>query len=147
MKGIRYHCYGCKRFHASSFSNPPPGNLPVDRSEGTKAFQVVGVDFAGSITYHKQKNKGAKSYILLFACSLSRAVYLELLTDQTSDSFIRCLKRFISRRGRPEKIYSDNAKSFKKSAKWLNTIMKSEKFNDFLAQKDIKWQFNLSRAP
>ena len=145
VKGIRYHCYGCKRFHASSFSNPPPGNLPVDRSEGTKAFQVVGVDFAGAITYLKQKTKGAKSYILLFACSLSRAVYLELLTNQTSDSFIRCLKRFISRRGRPEKIYSDNAKSFKKSAKWLNTIMKSEKLNDFLAHKDIKWQFN--RAP
>ena len=32
-------------------------------------------------------------------------------------------------------------------AKWLYEIMKSEKLQDFLAQRDITWQFNLSRAP
>ena len=72
---------------------------------------------------------------------------MELLTDQTAESFIKCLKRFVSHRGRPEKIYSDNAKSFKKAAKWLYQIMGSERLNDFLARQDILWQFNLSRAP
>ena len=147
VKRIRHNCKGCKRFHAISFANPPPGNLPVDRVEGSRAFQVIGVDFAGPIIYHTKNKKEANSYILLFTCSLSRAVFLELLTDQTAESFIRCLKRFVARRGRPVKIYSDNAMAFKKAANWLYKIMKCEKLNDFTAREDIKWQFNLSRAP
>ena len=117
VKRIRHNCNGCKRFLATAFANPPPGYLPADRVEGSRAFQVTGVDFAGPIMYHTKSKKEANSYILLFTCSLSRAVFLELLTDQTTESFIRCLKRFVARRGRPAKIYSDNAMAFKKSAK------------------------------
>ena len=141
------HCYGCKKFHASAFQNPPPSKLPVDRTEGSSPFQVVGVDFAGPIAYKISKKKEGKAYILLFACSLTRAVHLELLTDQTTEGFIRCLKRFIARRGRPNKIYSDNGRSFVSAAKWLKSIMKNEKTQDYLAHHNILWQFNLSRAP
>ena len=119
----------------------------LDRVEGSRAFQFVGVDFAGPMIYHSKNKRESKCYILLFACSLSRAVYLEIINDQTTETFVQCLKRFVSRRGRPDKIYSDNAKTFKKTAKWLNQIMKSEHFHDYLSRNDIKWQFNLSRAP
>ena len=37
-------CNGCKRVHATAFINPPPGQLPKDRTEGQNAFQVIGVD-------------------------------------------------------------------------------------------------------
>ena len=33
-KNVINHCYGCKKFHATRFHNPHPGNLPVDRTEG-----------------------------------------------------------------------------------------------------------------
>ena len=59
----------------------PPGNLPVDPTEGSYAFQVVGVDYAGPTVYKDFKKLEGKAYILLFACSLTRAVHLELLTD------------------------------------------------------------------
>ena len=108
---------------------------------------MIGVDFAGPIYFRAKNKKEGKAFILLFSCSLSRAVHLELLTDQTADSFIRCLKRFVARRGRPRKIYSDNAKAFKCVAKWLFEIMKSEKLNDYIISQEISWQFNLSRAP
>jgi hypothetical protein len=42
-------CHGRRRFHAKPVSKPPPGNLPVDRTEGDRPFQVVGVDFADPI--------------------------------------------------------------------------------------------------
>ena len=58
------------------------------------------------------KNRGEKkAYILLFTCSLTRAIHLELLPDQTTNEFIRALNRLIARRGCPETIYSDNAKT------------------------------------
>ena len=61
--------------------------------------------------------------------------------------FITSLKRFIARRGRPEKIYSDNGKTFVGAANILKTIMSDEKVHDYLAKQRILWQFNLSRAP
>ena len=99
--------------------------------------------------YHTKisKKKEGKAYILLFACSLTRAIHLELLSDQSTEEFIKSLKRFIARRGRPQKVYSDNGKSFIAVAKWLRSIINDEKMQDYLAHQQIMWQFNLSRAP
>ena len=140
-------CYGCKQFQDVAHAHLPVGNLPKDRTEGSVPFQVIGVDFAGSITYQIKGNKDGKAYIILFTCSLTRVVYLEVLPNQVMEKFNRCLKRLIARRGRPEKIYSNNGKTFVAAARWLCKIMKEEVFNDFWAKYSIRWQFNLSRAP
>ena len=47
VKKVIKRCHGCQRFHVQPVSKPPPGNLPVDRTQGLRPFQVVGVDFAG----------------------------------------------------------------------------------------------------
>ena len=147
VKKIRKNCYGCKRFQVTSFAEPPPGMLPLDRTKGSRAFQVIGVDYAGPLIYRTRANRLRKAYILLFSCSLSRAIHLQGLQEQTAEEFIRALKLFIARRGRPQKIYSDNAKTFTAAAKWIKKVVHSEAVNDFLAQHKIQWQFNLSRAP
>ena len=48
-KKVIRNCFGCKRFQATAFQNPPPENLPVERTTGSVPFQVVGVDYAGPI--------------------------------------------------------------------------------------------------
>jgi hypothetical protein len=58
--------------------------------------------------------------------------------------FLPTLKRLIARRGRPEKIFSDNGRTFVGAARWIKTVMADEKLQDFLAGREIKWQFNLS---
>ena len=83
-KRVIKRCNGCKRFHATAFAQPPTGNLPRDRTEGSSPFQVVGVDYAGPILVRTRKDREKKSYILLYACSLSRALHLELLPDLTA---------------------------------------------------------------
>jgi hypothetical protein len=65
----------------------------------------------------------------------------------STEEFMRSLKRVIARRGKPEKIYSDNAKTFVAAANRIREISKSELVNDFLAKNNITWQFNLSKAP
>ena len=62
--------------------------------------------------------KGKKeldAYILKFSCSVSRAVHLEVIPN-TVQEFIKSLKRLIARRGKPNTIYSDNAKCFQAAA-------------------------------
>ena len=120
-------CYGCKRFRATAFASPPPGNLPRDRTEGGTAFQVVGVDFAGLLKYREKGRREAKAYIVLYACSLTRGLYLELLPNLETTEFLSSLKRLIARRERPKKIYSDNGQTFVWATKWLKTVMKDER--------------------
>lgn len=146
-KKIRKSCHGCRRFQVKALDSPPAGNLPRDRTDGRGAFKVVGVDFAGPFKYRKTQKVEGKAYLILYACSLTRALYLELLPNMETPEFLRSLQRFIARRGRPEKIYSDNGGTFVGAANWLKLVMADERFNDFLARHSIKWQFNLSRAP
>ncbi|XP_046844834.1 uncharacterized protein LOC124438683 [Xenia sp. Carnegie-2017] len=88
-----------------------------------------------------------KAYLVLYACSLTRAVHMELLKSLEVAEFVPSLKRLIARRGRPEIIYSDNATTFKAAEKWLRLAQKDEKLNLFLTKRKIEWRFNLSRAP
>ena len=147
VKKVRGNCWGCKRFRTRAFQSPPPGNLPSTRTQGDAPYQVIGVDFAGPIRYLSRPKTESKAYLALYGCSLTRGVYLDLLRSLEMEEFIASLKQFIARRGRPELIYSDNGSTFKAAAKWLKTAQTSEKFNDYLAQHSIRWQFNLSRAP
>ena len=49
-------CVECKRFQVTALANPPTGNLPKERTEGSVPIKSIGVDFAGPIKYFS-KNK------------------------------------------------------------------------------------------
>ena len=140
-------CHGCRRLRAQAYTSPPPGNLPKDRTEGQTPFQVIGVDFAGPLRYQMKPKPEGKACILLYACSLTRAMYIDLVPNLETTEFIRSLKCFIARRGRPQRIYSDNGKTFVGASKWIEQVMKDERIHGLLAQQGIEWKFNLSRAP
>ena len=48
---------------------------------------------------------------------------MDLVPDLSTSCFIRCLKRFTARQGIPVKIVSDNGKTFKAAAKFLQSIV------------------------
>ena len=56
-----------------------------------------------------------KCYILLITCSSTRVIHLEVTCDVNATSLVLALRRFISRKGIPLVIFSDNFKSFKAS--------------------------------
>ena len=147
VKSIINKCYKCLRYRAKPFAAPPTAPLPEFRTQGDRAFQTVGVDFAGPFEYKVSKNKQGKAYVALYTCATSRAVHLHLLPDMTADEFKRSLGEFIARRGLPTRIVSDNGKTFVATAKWLNKLKRNHKVNDFLARRNILWVFNLARSP
>ena len=111
VKRVTKICHTCKRFRAIAVTNPPIRIPPRDRTEWNTAFQVVSVDYAGPIKYLRKSKREGKAYIILHVCSITRATYLDLLQNQETSEFVRGLKRLIARRGRPRRIYSDNAKT------------------------------------
>ena len=100
-------CITCRKNQASALQVPIPP-LPLDRTRPSSTFQVTGVDLAGPIFLRDER----KAWIVLFTCAVYRAVHLDLVLALTTDAFIQALRRFISRRGRPSIIYSDNGTNF-----------------------------------
>ena len=119
-KRVIRSCYGYKRYQITALANPPPGSLPKERTEGSAPFKYIGMDFAEPVKYLSKSKREMKAYIVLYACFLTRAVYLEILPNFSVEEFILRIKRLIARRGRPEKIFSDNGKTFVVAGKWLN---------------------------
>jgi len=111
---VVHDCIRC--FH----SKPKPmtqiiGQLPSDRTAAQRAFFISGVDFAGPITTLVNKGRGKrtiKSYIALFICCSTKAIHLEAVSDLSAASFIAALRRFIGRRGCPQRLLCDNATNF-----------------------------------
>ena len=80
------------------------------------------------------------AYIVLDACSLCHALYLNLVSSLETQGFILSLKKFIARKGRPHEIYFENGSRFVGAAGWLRKTMIDENLSQFLTQ-------NLSHAP
>ena len=105
------------------------------------------MDFAGPIKHVKRRKNEGKAYVLLYGCSLTRAVYVELMPSLDTTKFIESFKQFIARKERPNKVYFDNAKTFVSAANWIRKAQRDEKLNEFQSKNQIKWHINLSRAP
>ena len=145
-KRVLRSSHGCKRFYAIPYPDPEPGLLPKDGTKENLPFKVIGTDYAGPI-YSKVKTKQTETYILIFTCSTTRAVHLELLPNQTISKFIKAFKKLIARRRSPNIVYSDNAKTYVAAAKWIQNIKRDVLLQDFLIKEEIQWKFNLSRVP
>ena len=108
-------------------------SLPIERTEGNRPFQAVGVDFAGPPKHKKSTKTEGKVFIVLY----EYRVYIDLLSSLNTREFLQSLKRFIARRRRPQKIYSDNGKTFMAAAKWLKVVQADEKLQNFLRTCEI----------
>ena len=70
----------------------------------------MGVDHAGPL-YTRDAGKN-KFYILLFTCAVIRAVHLELMGSLSTQDTILAFRRFVTRRGHSNNVYSDQTKMF-----------------------------------
>lgn len=77
-----------------------------------------------------------KVHIVLFTCANTRAIHLDIVSDNTSEAFANCLRRFISRRCIPKLVISDNAKCFI-----------GPESRNFITTHDIEWSFILEVSP
>ena len=142
-------CVKCSRF-SSEIPAQLMADLPSERVTPTKPFVNVGIDLAGPIII-KPDNK---TWIAVFVCFSTKAVHIELVTDLTKDSCIAALKRFVARRGLPEKIFSDNGTNFigarNDIAKVQSLFSKDTNENsikNYINSRGIEWITIPPRAP
>ena len=144
VRRVLNNCRVCRiRFATGSKQIMAP--LPEPRvTSGKPAFTYVGVDYAGPILT-KVGRSNPKRYLCVFSCLATRAVHLEISFSLDTLSFLQTYQRFISRRGTPRKIYSDNGSNFVGAAKELRNgldRLNKELFQNRLSQKGTDWHFN-----
>ena len=152
VKRIISKCVTSRKIQGPPFRSVPTPPLSKSRVLQSQAFQFTGIGYAGPLYVRDQGNQtSSKVYICLFTCAAVRALHLELVEDQTTHAFLRAFRRLISRRGVPECIISENAKTFKAGAQELQTmtnqVLKPNASQQFLANHNITWKFIRERAP
>ncbi|KYM95705.1 hypothetical protein ALC62_13647 [Cyphomyrmex costatus] len=150
-RGIIQKCIGCFKAKPAQ-SEVLMSSLPATRVNVSRPFSHCGVDYAGPFLLREGKRRNArshKSYVSFFVCFATKAVYLELV-----EAFIAAFKRFISRRGKPSHMYSDNGTTFvgaQKQIQELYDIYNSHevqaKFKNFFLELEISWNFIPPNAP
>ena len=139
VKSVIKPCVVCKYVNARPKFGPPPPDLPAFRVKYEFAFTNVGIDFAGPLfvkEIYSYNSMMYKAYILIFTCGATRSVHLELCPNMSCSCLIRCLKRFIGRRGKFSMAISDNFSTFI-----------SEELQQFLTSEKIKWKYILQKSP
>lgn len=85
------------------------GNLLKARLVCTRPFENIGVDFCAPLWIKDKKfhnRNRIKIYVAIFICLVTKVVYLEIVSDLTSETFIASLKRLFARRGKAKIIQS-----------------------------------------
>ena len=139
VKGLLRNCVVCKREHKKPLIGPPPPKLPSFRLSQTYPFKNTGVDYARPFfvksNFDNPYNKTYKVYILLFTCATRRNIYLESVPLTDTNSLIRAIIQFRSRRRDVRLFISNNFETFKSSHLEL-----------YLTLHNIKWKFILAAS-
>ena len=92
IKSIIEKCALCKRYHSKSYADPPTTALPDYRTTPSRAFENIGIDFAGPFEYKCDDNLVGKAYICLYTCAASRANHLVISPKRSAARFRGSLK-------------------------------------------------------
>ena len=99
------------------------GDLSEERITPSPPFTNTGVDFTGSfIVKDFQTKETFKCYMAMFVCFSTKAIHLELVSSLSTPACTAALRRFVSRRGAPVHIYSDNGTNFVGTANELKLL-------------------------
>lgn len=71
-----------------------------------------------------------KIYLALFICMSVKAVYLEIVSDLSTDAFLTALDRFVARRGIPFHIYSDCETNYVGATRQLKALFPMPKLKN-----------------
>lgn len=139
IKRVLSDCIVCKKFNNFAFQYPRFTNFSKAQVDLFRPFRHVGIDF----TKHwwvkvKGSSSSQKMFILIYTCMHVRAIYLDLVPDMTTQSFVQSFQRFVAKFGVPDVIYSDNARSFIQGIDAIESFVVSEVGSEFLRKNQIQ---------
>ena len=124
----------------------------MERIKSAPPWHSISIDLFRPYDIKGTVNKRTKGkvYGVLFNCLVTRAVYIDVATGYSQDAFLMVLRRFVSLRGYPANIYSDNGSQLKAASKELREVIKGidgSKVKAFGAEDGLMWKCCAPDAP
>ena len=153
---ICQNCLVCRRA-APRTHQQKMGQLPSPRVTKVHPFIHSGVDFAGPFLLRQgnpRKPTVTKGYLAVFVCLATKAIHIEVVSSLSTGAFNAALKRFSSRKGKPQHIYSDHGSNFigarnelKELYQFLELSSTADSITQCLLQRRVTWHNIPERAP
>lgn len=152
IKSIINHCKPCilyKRRCQSQLMS----SLPPERSDISRPFAHTGIDFAGPFDIKNYSGRAClitKGYVCVFVCFSTKAIHLEATSNLSTSAFLAAFCRFVSRRGCPLHLHSDNGTTFVGASKIIakDFIQTSQQaVMSRYAHQNLTWHFIPPGAP
>ncbi|XP_075151028.1 uncharacterized protein LOC142225136 [Haematobia irritans] len=127
--------------------------LPPQRSEFSRPFTHTGLDFAGPFdikSYSGRSCRISKGYTCVFVCFSTKAIHLEATSELSTSAFLAAFSRFVSRRGCPLHLYSDNGTNFVGASRTLAKeflLTSNQLLSSNYVHQNVTWHFIPPGAP
>ncbi len=144
LRSVQSQCVLCRKRRGQPVE-PMMADLPKERLGSRQPpFTFTGVDYFGPL-FVTVRRSSVKRWGFLFTCMTTRAIHLEVVHSLDTSSCLMAMERFISGRGKPQVVWSDNGTNFvgaEKKLKALQHFARELKLPERLASLDIAWKIN-----
>ena len=150
-KSIKYNCIICRKLERKP-EEQIMGKLPIERLKPAPPWNSTAIDYFGpfKIKDEVKKRTFGKGYGVLFNCMGTRAVHIDIAPDYSTDKFLMVLRRFVSIRGYPSKLYSDNGSQLVAASAELKKVINDldkKQLLEFGVMEGFEWKFSSADAP
>ena len=141
---IRNNCYECRRLD-KALAEQLMAPLPDSRLKIAPTFHTTSLDLFGPITICDtvKRRTHKKVWGTIFNCTVTRAVYIDLTEDYSTDSILQTLRRFVAIRGCPGEIQSDQGSQLIAAAKDIAQLVEQwdwKPIHEWATNNKIKWR-------
>ena len=141
---VKRACVTCKRLYAAPMNQNMAGFPPERCLPNVRPFSYTGLDFFGPF-YVKIGWSQVKRYGCVFTCFSTRAIHLEMAVSLDTDAFINAVIRFVSRRGAPQEVWSDNGTNLVGGHAELKHCLQQVNHDSIVQaarRQNVDWTFN-----
>ncbi|XP_055525183.1 uncharacterized protein LOC129718425 [Wyeomyia smithii] len=140
LKKVIRKCQHCMNERAKPYA-PRMAAFHENRVQPyNKPFTYTGVDYFGPYTVSIGR-RTERRWEVLFTCMTTRAVFLELANNLSTDAFMICLNMLQNERGAVKHLYSDNGTNFVGAENEIKTL------HHRLSGQGIEWHFIPPASP
>ncbi|XP_053691385.1 uncharacterized protein LOC128739909 [Sabethes cyaneus] len=143
VKKYAKSCIKCRELRGKP-TVPQMGNLPPERTTPfVFPFTSTGIDYFGPLCI-KIGRRLEKRWVVLFTCMTSRAIHLEVVPFLDTNSCIMAIRCFMSIRGLPQCIMTDNGTNFTGADKELKQLVRTldqPQIESSLSVRGVEWKF------
>ena len=149
-KAVVRQCIICRR-HKRKPILQKMADLPDFRvNPCSPPFKTTLVDYLGPVNVKLNRNTTTKGYCAVFTCAVTRAVHLTCVQDLSTPAFLQAMERFVSIRGAPSLLVSDNGTCFRGADNTINELnlkLDQTRVREQCQRYNVEWKFGPPGGP